>query len=198
MLLLHCHDFSNMNLLKGSPFSVVSAEGCYCSPNTLLLFETQVCFLCVYFSKIIIIPHTQRSWGGYIGFTPPSVCLSVSPASCVCSVTPAVLVGTISYLYIFFFFFFFIANTKIKKTIQIQHTQQRFDTMPTNKDLLHVQPNVCASNLLRQTTQYHIDVTLILPYSFHFNCDYPCEIHVIAFHTWRVISSHDDHHTYIC
>ena len=99
---------------------------------------------------------------------------------------------------IFIFFYFFIANTKIEKTIQIQHTQQRFDTMPTNKDLLHVQPNVCASNLLRQTTQYHIDVTFILPYSFHFNCDYPCEIHVIAFHTWRVISSHDDHHTYIC
>ena len=97
-----------------------------------------------------------------------------------------------------FFLFFFIANTKINKTIQIQHTQQRFDTMPTNKDLLHVQPNVCASNLLRQTTQYHIGVTFILPYSFHFNCDYPCEIHVIAFHTWRVISSHDDHHTYIC
>ena len=97
-----------------------------------------------------------------------------------------------------FFFFFFFVNTKINKTIQIQHTQQCFDTMPTNKDLLHVQPNVCASNLLRRTTQYHIDVTFILPYSFHFNCDYPCEIHVIAFHTWRVISSHDDHHTYIC
>ena len=61
--------------------------------------------------RVFICKYTplQRSWWGYIGFTPP-VCLSVRlsvhpfvhPASRFRSVTPTVLAGSISYLYILF------------------------------------------------------------------------------------------------
>ena len=55
------------------------------------------------FVVIFLYPPHNKVVGGYIGFT-PSVCSSarpsVRPASRVCSVVPAILVGSISYLHI--------------------------------------------------------------------------------------------------
>ena len=49
--------------------------------------------------SLFLYPRTTKLLVGYIGFT-PSVRLSVRPASCVRSVAPTVLIGSISYLYI--------------------------------------------------------------------------------------------------
>ena len=69
-------------------------------------------------------PHTTKLLGGYIGFTRsvcPSVRPSVHPASCVCSVTPTVLVGSFSYLYIL------LSNFRRCVTCKGSRTISKFD-----------------------------------------------------------------------